>query len=419
MKKVVWIMNHYATNMYRDKAGRHYWFAKKLKDRGYEPVIFCSNTCHNNTDEIELNGKKCRIKRDDGIPYVFIKTIPAMGNGVKRIKNMLDFYTRLFPVTKNYAKKYGKPDIIIASSVHPLTMVAGVQIAKKMKVPCICEVRDLWPEAIWECGKIRKNGLPAKIMTIGEHWIYKKAQSLIFTKEGDYEYLIDQGWTTELGGDIDLKKCYYINNGVNIDIFEKSIETIQLEDDDLIDEKKYNVVYAGMIRPANNVELMLEAAKLLKDDKDIQFLIYGSGNMLDELQKRIKKEKINNVKMKGFVERKYIPYILSKSKINILNYAQNTYNWSRGNSSNKLFEYLASGKPVISTVKMGYDIISKYECGLSLEKCDAQNLANAIRDIKNMPAEEYQRYCSNAKEAAAQFDFNLLVDRLIEVIENS
>lgn len=419
MKKVVWIMNHYATNMYRDKAGRHYWFAKKLKDKGYEPVVFCSNTCHNNTDQIELNGKRSCIKFDDGIPFVFIKTLPAIGNGVKRMKNMMDFYTGLFPVTKNYAKKYGKPDIIIASSVHPLTMVAGIKIAKRIKVPCICEIRDLWPEAIWESGLIKKDGFIAKIMTVGEHWIYRNAQSLIFTKEGDHEYLIEQGWTTDQGGDIDLKKCHYINNGVNIDIFEKSIETLQLKDDDLKDTNKYNIVYAGMIRSANNVELMIEAAKLLKDDKEIQILIYGSGNMLEELQERIEKESINNVKMKGFVERKYIPYILSKSKVNILNYAQNTYNWSRGNSSNKLFEYLASGKPVISTVKMGYDIISKYECGVSLDQCDAQNLANAIKNIKQMSKNEYQRYCLNAKKAALQFDFNILVEKLIEVIEIS
>ena len=31
--------------------------------------------------------------------------------------------------------------------VHPLTLVAGIKIGKKLKVPCICEIRDLWPES--------------------------------------------------------------------------------------------------------------------------------------------------------------------------------------------------------------------------------------------------------------------------------
>ena len=52
--------------------------------------------------------------------------------------------------------KQDKPDIIIASSVHPLTMVAGIKIARKLKIPCICEIRDLWPEAIFSFGKLKE-----------------------------------------------------------------------------------------------------------------------------------------------------------------------------------------------------------------------------------------------------------------------
>ncbi len=46
MKKTVWILNHYAANMYFDKGGRHYSFAKYLKKKGYEPVVFCCNRKH-------------------------------------------------------------------------------------------------------------------------------------------------------------------------------------------------------------------------------------------------------------------------------------------------------------------------------------------------------------------------------------
>lgn len=418
MKKEIWLMNHYAADMYRDKAGRHYWFAKKLKEKGYHPTVFCANTFHNKVEQIDTNGEKSCIKFDDEIPYVFVKTTPSVGNGFDRIKNMFGFYRHLFPVTKKYAKEHGKPDVIIASSVHPLTMVAGIQLARRMKVPCICEVRDLWPEAIFAFGKLKPNSLMGKILTAGEHWIYRNARALIFTKEGDHDYLIEKGWTTEQGGDIDLKKCYYINNGVNIAAFEESIASMQIEDADLQADGKFNVTYAGMLRPVNNVGIMLDTAKLLKDDSDIQFLIFGSGSQLEELQERVKQEDLSNVKMKGFVERKYIPYILSKSSVNVLNYSQSQYNWTRGNSSNKLFEYLASGKPVISTVKMGYDIIERYHCGLSLEECSAECLAENIRKMKNLSREKYESYCSNAKEAAANFDFDILAKKLIEVIES-
>lgn len=49
MKKRIWMMNHYAGNMFFDQGGRHYFFAKYLKQFGSEPVIFCCNAVHNGT----------------------------------------------------------------------------------------------------------------------------------------------------------------------------------------------------------------------------------------------------------------------------------------------------------------------------------------------------------------------------------
>ena len=40
---------------------------------------------------------------------------------------MMSFFRNLFPVARQYAKLYGKPDMILASSVHPLTLVAGIK----------------------------------------------------------------------------------------------------------------------------------------------------------------------------------------------------------------------------------------------------------------------------------------------------
>src|SRR5690625_3388040 len=121
--------------------------------------------------------------------------------------------------------------------------------------------------------------------------------------------------------------------------------------------------------------------------------------------------------MKGFVDKQFIPNILSKSSVNILNYSQNQYNWTRGNSSNKLFEYMASGKPVISTVKMGYSIIEKYECGIEIDNASGKDLANAILDIKTMSYEKYKEFGRNAKAGVADFDVKVLTNKLIEVIE--
>lgn len=415
MSKNIWLWNHYATDMYKNEGGRHYWFAEQLIRKGYDTTIFCANTYHNKEEFIDTKNKKYATDILNNIPFVFVKTVPALGNGIDRVKNMVLFYKNIFSVAKEYAKQTKKPDVIVASSVHPLTMVAGIQVAKKLKVPCICEIRDLWPEAIFAFNKSRENSVLGKILVAGEHWIYKNADALIFTKEGDTDYIKEKKWDIEQGGDIDLNKCHYINNGINFEDFIEKSKNNVIEDKDL-ESNKFNVVYTGAIRPVNNIGNLLDTAKLLKEYKDIQFLIYGDGNQKELLEARIKNENITNVKMKGFINKQYIPYILSKSSVNILNYSQTEYNWSRGNSSNKLFEYMASGKPVISTVKMGYCIIDKYKCGFSAEDNTAQGLANSILQIKSIGLNEYKDMSVNAVKGAKNFDFNKLTDKLIDVI---
>lgn len=415
--KNIWIMNHYATDMFYNKAGRHYWFAKELKKRENDVTVFCATTYLNKTDVVETNGQLYTIKETENIPFVFVKTRPSVGNGIDRVLNMYLFYHNLIPASLSYAKKNGKPDVIIASSVHPLTMIAGIRIAKKLHVPCICEIRDLWPEAIFMFGKAKEKSLLGKMLVSGEHWIYRKADALIFTKEGDTDYLKEKGWTTEQGGDIDLRKCHYINNGIDLEAYLKQIDTETIEDADL-ENNKFNVIYTGTIRPVNNVGNLLDTAKVLKEKgyNQVQFLIYGDGMQRQQLEKRVADEEITNVKFKGFVEKKYIPFILSKSSVNLLNYSQRQYNWTRGNSSNKLFEYMASGKPIISTVQMGYSIIHKYECGVELQEDTPECLANEIINFYEMEAEEYKKIGNRAREGAKTFDFKILTDRLLNVI---
>lgn len=82
MKKNIWIFNHYATDMYKNHGGRHYYFAKYLMREGYNVQIFCANTYHNKNEFIETNKYKYSTDNCDGIKFIFVKTIPALGNRI-------------------------------------------------------------------------------------------------------------------------------------------------------------------------------------------------------------------------------------------------------------------------------------------------------------------------------------------------
>jgi len=417
MKKKIWIMNHYATNSYFSSGGRHYWFAENLIKERYEPTIFCANTRHNSNDVIELSGELFLIDNIDNIPFVFVKTPEYKGNGKSRILNIISFYKNLFPVAKKYAKDNGKPDLILASSVHPLTLVAGIKIAKKYGIPCICEIRDLWPESIVAYGSLKRNSVVAKILYRGEKWIYKNADKIIFTMEGGKDYIVNQVWNIEQGGPINLNKIYHINNGVDLLRFNKNKQIHTLSDNDLDNELIFRVVYTGSIRKVNDVDFLVEIAKELnkRKSKGIKLLIYGDGSEIERLVKYCEEEGLDNIIFKGRVPKKRIPFILSKSDLNILHFQQNNIK-KYGASLNKLFEYFASGKPIISDCKFGYDLIERYGCGFVLDNGSPEELAKEIIRISNLSKSEYEVFCNNSLRAAQDYDFEMLTRRLMELI---
>lgn len=414
--KEVWFFHPTATPPTLTGLTRPYNFGVHLKNYGYDIKVFSSSHLHYSNENVIENNELFKINHETEIPHIFVRSVSSSGNGIGRILNMLSYYKNLLKTAKKMAKQSGKPDLIIASSPHPLALIAGIRLAKKFDVPIINEVRDFWPEVFFKAGRIREKGLIGRALLKGEHWIYKNSDALIFLKEGDYTYLTDKKWDLAQGGAIDLKYCRYINNGVDIEEFNKHKQTEVYQDPDLKKEN-FNVIYTGAIRPVNNVGLMIDAAKLLQDDEEIQFLIYGGGNELEELEHRIKEENIKNIKLKGYVNQKYMPSLLSQSSVNVLNYSQSLYNWSRGNSSNKLFEYMASGKPMISTVKMGYSPIEKYECGIELEENTAVALAKAIVQIKKLDQSTYDKLSQNALKAAKNYDYKYLAQELDHLME--
>ena len=418
MKKHVWILNHYAGHMFFDKGGRHYNFAKYLRRAGYEPVVLCCNAKHGQQEYFFETDALWHEHMAEEIetPFVFVKGRTYTGNGKQRILNMVDFYRNVQKAAKEYAKQHGKPDVIYASSVHPLTLVAGIRLAKHFGVECICEVRDLWPESIVEySSRFKKRNPLIRLLYQGEKWIYKKADKLIFTMAGGGNYIADQGWDTAHGGPIDLQKVHHINNGVDLEVFDDNKEHYQIKDPDLEDPSLFTICFAGTLVRSNHIDGLLDLAKRFQEQKDIRFLIWGSGEATEKMLHRIREEDISNVHYKGTVEKRYIPYIVSHCSLNLMHAAETTL-YRYGASPNKLFDYFAAGKPIIQDFTYYGDLVKRYGCG---EVCewDLDRVADAVERLYCLSEEARAGIQSNCWRAAQDYNFKKLTEKLVQTIE--
>ncbi len=115
MKTNIWILNHYASDMYFDQGGRHYNFAKNLRRAGYAPVIFCANSKHGKPEcflETDALWEGAH-RRGDRHAFRFVRARTYTGNGKQRVLNMIDFYRNVKKAAKEYAAQHGKPDVIL------------------------------------------------------------------------------------------------------------------------------------------------------------------------------------------------------------------------------------------------------------------------------------------------------------------
>lgn len=411
MKKI-WIINHDAQPPSLGGLCRHYYFKKYSKEKDFDIKIITSSVIHNTQIDLLAGCKGFLGKREvDGEEFVFLKTNTYKKNSLRRKLNYLSFAWKLKKLPKALNEK---PDLIYTSSPDIFAVYYAVKLAKKLKVPCVVEIRDLWPESIIEYSDFSPKHPLIQIMYKMEKWIYKNATSIVFTTEGEKQYLVDKGLTKA----VSLNKCYYINNGVDFSNVQTLKENYTMQDEWLDNPDIIKCTYIGSIRKANHVQMIVETAERLRENENIRFLFFGDGTEKEMLEKYCLDNGLTNCRFYGKVDSKKIPYILSKSDMNILNYRQ-AKTLKYGGSQNKLYDYLASGKPIISTVLMNYNLIERFQCGVTLEEYSAENLAKTILELSQKSQEERLEMGKNGLIGAEEFDYKNLTKRFLYVVEKT
>ena len=382
----IWIFNHYAITP--DLAGgtRHYDFARKLVERGHKVTIFASSFHYLLKKDLkfEKDDKKIYVKESlDGIDFIWIKTPSYKINNWKRILNMLVYSYRAY---KKGKRCKNSPDIIIGSSVHLFAVLAGFFVSKKKKAHFLMEVRDLWPQTLVDMG-ISKYHPFVLLLSLIERFSYKKAEKIIVLLPNAKEYIVKLGVTE--------RKIEWIPNGVFIERF-KNINVKKKASD------KFIILYMGAMSTANNLGFILETAEILKKEENIEFWFVGDGTEKELLRKISKEKDLKNVIFKDPVSKSKV-YNLFGEVDCLLFPLQNSPVFNYGISSNKLFDYLYSQKPVIFS---GYSInnpVEEAKAGISIPPNDPKALAKAILKIKDLSEEEREKMGLNGRRYVEKY----------------
>lgn len=332
--------------------------------------------------------------------------------------NKLGFWARIYAFLRFsvYASSYAsklKVDVIFATST-PLTIaIPAIFLSKKLRVPMVFEVRDLWPDVPIALS-VLKNPLLVYLAKRLEQLAYKNATRIVALAPGMKEAIIAKGVDDEI---IDV-----IPNGADLDIFSASYDEGAYNElssnHDLILNKKI-LLYAGALGVVNNVDYIIDLAARIKDispDDPYVFIILGGGKNEEMLKTLATKLGVIdlNVKFIGRVTKVEVAKWYSICTATFMTYEGPELVY-RDSVSNKFFDSLAAGKPVISNFAGFSSLIAQEHGAGKILSRDIDK--GAFEFVEYLSDDEQIRSAGKAARALAENVFSR--DRLASQLEET
>lgn len=408
--KRLWILNHHSGL----EGDRHYELAREMAMAGMEVTVFMSAFDHQT--ETYLFEKKVTIKTvQKGVTYVWIRTMPAYhGNGPARILNMMNYSWIMKRCEQKFFERFKVPDVVIGSSVHPFAWESAYGIAKRNHIPFICEIRDFWPLSFIEIyGWSRFHPL-CLLFSILERRAYRRASAIVTTMEFGYKYLEQFPY-------VEKKQIFWIPNGYHTAEIDKVLQNKKVclpEDLEQYLKDNWCAVYTGSFVDSERLPDMLDAAAYMQEHgmDEIKFAFIGDGYLRRELESRVKRENLNNVRIFPRIEKSQVAVALSRARVCIAALKDDRVLNDLGLSLNKLNDYLYSGNPTVFACN-SVNVVGESAGGIVVPCSDPKAYAEALMEIYHMSEQQRRDMGERGKKMIRErYSYPLLAKQYMEIL---
>ena len=326
-RHLLWV-NHFAVAPTDGGGTRHFELARALLTHEWRVTIAASDFhlhSRSYTRRSTPHARSAVAERIDEVDFLWLWAAPYTTNDWRRARNWLSFSRSLARWSPNGIR----PDVIIGSSPHLFAALAALRMARRLSVPFVLEVRDLWPESMAAAGGRR--GPAYHALGLVAKYLYARADRIIVLARGVGDHLAALG--------VHPAKVVYVPNGS--DPMPTARHAAR-------PAAPFMLVYAGAHGPANALDTVLDAAALLRDHP-VRIVLVGDGPSKSALQARAAREGLPNVEFRDPVPKTAMPALLESAHAGLM-VLRDAPLFAFGVSPNKLFDYLAAGLPVVCNV---------------------------------------------------------------------
>lgn len=283
--------------------------------------------------------------------------------------------------------KYRRHDFFFVS-IPPMSYLSMLFLRNRFSIL----IWDVYPDTLNIYGIGEKN-LLFKFWSWANKKIFKKAYRLFTIGETIAELLSRY---------IDKERIKIISLWTNFENFTpvKKRDNFFIKEHQLQD--KFVVQYSGNIGLIHNVEVMVEIARLLKNNSKILFLIIGKGDKVNKIKDSIRENDLRNCLVLPFQADDVFPYSLSAADMGVVILNSKT---SKGSIPNKAYNLMTAGKPVLYVASKDSELhkyADRYDNGKCFECSELEAIAAFIQ-LLSENVQQQQQYKANSLKAATDF----------------
>lgn len=267
-------------------------------------------------------------------------------------------------------------DIILIASTPPTQGFMAAMVKKFTKVPIVYNLQDIFPDSLVGAGMAKKGGILWKIGRVVENITYRNADKIIVISDDFKKNIMAKG--------VPEDKIVVVYNWVD----ENAVVPVPKEDNPLYDElgidrEKFSVVYAGNFGHAQNIDVTIAAAERLKDVDDIQFIMFGTGGLVEDFKKIAKEKGLNNMFFFPLQPVEKVSLVYSLGDLGIVACKKGL---GKGAFPSKTWSIMSAGTPVIANYDEDTDLerlVKDNGLGVFSAADDSEQMAERILDMYN------------------------------------
>ena len=266
-------------------------------------------------------------------------------------------------------------DLIYVASTPPTQGALAAMVKKFRHIPFVYNLQDIFPDSLIGTGLAKKNGLLWKIGRVIENFTYRNADKIIVISEDFKKNIMAKG--------VPEDKIVVVYNWVDQNaVVDVPREKNKLFDKYNLDRSKFYITYNGNIGLTQNMDMLLDVAKSLEENKDIQFVLVGNGAYLDSVKQIIKDRNINNVHLLPFQPYEDISHVFSLGDVSLVISKPGV---GANSVPSKTWSIMSASRPVLANFDENElkDIIENNKCGIFTKAGDKQAFIDAILKLFN------------------------------------